>query len=305
MVAGITLYLQSNFLKKMKKIIIVSVIVLFVSAGTFAQSNGTINLSKGQKYIVENRIITKGSSEMQGQTMESNTDVTSTYTIEVKDLNGTNYNMVNSISGIKMKMSMMGQDVNFDSDKKEDMDGEMGNKLKDFINQPKDVLMDKSGNVIVAKRTDTTKVNESLIKASETALLLKQMGNDPEGEGYGAKMAFMALPKKIKAGTSWKDSTSKDGVIRVTNYTAKDVKGNTATVSIEGTEKRDFKTEIQGMEVNTKTNGKFTGEEMVDVNTGVIIQNNTTTDTSGSVNVMGQDVPMSATITSVTTVKPI
>ena len=51
------------------------------------------------------------------------------------------------------------------------------------------------------------------------------MGNDPETDGYGARMAFMPVPKKVKAGSSWKDSTSKDGVIRVTNYTVKEIKG--------------------------------------------------------------------------------
>ena len=40
--------------------------------------------------------------------------------------------------------------MNFDSDKKEDMDGEMGNTFKNYINQPKPVVMDKSGNVIVS-----------------------------------------------------------------------------------------------------------------------------------------------------------
>ena len=49
----------------------------------------------------------------------------------------------------------MGQDINFDSDKKEDMDGEIGKNFKDYINQPKDVVMDKSGNVIISKKTDT------------------------------------------------------------------------------------------------------------------------------------------------------
>jgi hypothetical protein len=282
----------------MKKIILVNAVALIISTGLFAQNTATINLTKGQKYIVENKITTKGSSEMQGQSIESNADVTSTYSIEIKDLNGNNYNMVNTISGIKMSMTMMGQDINFDSDKKEDMDGEIGSKLKNFINQPQSVVMNKSGDVIISNDNDSA-------KNSETALLLKQMGSDPKAEGYGAKMAFFPLPKKIKAGTSWKDSTSsEDGVTRVTNYTVKEVKEKTATISIEGTENRNSKVEVQGMEVTTKTTGKFSGEEMIDITTGIILQNNTTTDSTGSVSIMGQDVPMTAKVTSVTTVKP-
>lgn len=284
----------------MKKILLFNTAIFAISTGIFAQNNGTVNLPKGQKYVVENKITTKSTSEMQGQSMESNADITSVYAIEVKDLKDNNYNMTNSISSIKMNMSSMGQNMNFDSDKKEDMDGEMGKTVKDYINQPKVVVMDKSGNVIVSKQTDTSKGNDA---TTQTEMILKQMG-DPEQQGYGAKMAFLPISKNAKAGTSWKDSTSADGVIRVTNYSVKEIKGNTATISISGTENRDTKMEMQGMEINTKTTGKFTGEESVEINTGVVLQNNTSADASGTVSVMGQEIPTSVTATSVTTVKP-
>ena len=45
-----------------------------------------INLSKGQKYAVENKVTTNSTSEMQGQSMETNADVTSVYNIEVTDV---------------------------------------------------------------------------------------------------------------------------------------------------------------------------------------------------------------------------
>ncbi len=260
----------------------------------------TVNILKGQKYMVENKISTKSTSEMQGQNMESTADVTSVYAIEVNDVKDNNYNMTNSISAIKMNMSTMGQNVNFDSDKKEDMDGQIGSTIKDYIHQPKAVVMDKWGNVIVSKQTDTSKANSAM---SQTEMMLKQMG-DPEQQGYGAKMAFLAISKNAKVGTSWKDSTSADGITRVTNYSVKEINGNTATIAIAGTESRDTKIEMQGMEITTKTTGKFTGEESVDVNTGVILQNNISADTAGTIGVMGQEIPTSVKATSITTVKP-
>src|SRR6266446_1267104 len=135
----------------MKKISLFISAIFAVTTGTFAQNNSTVNLPKGQKYVVENKVTTKSTSEMAGQSMESNGDVTSVYAIEVKDLKDNNYNMTNSISSIKINMSSMGQNMNFDSDKKEDMDGEMESTVKNYINQPKAVVMDKSGNVIVSQ----------------------------------------------------------------------------------------------------------------------------------------------------------
>jgi hypothetical protein len=285
----------------MKKISLFIAAILPVTTGTFAQSHGTINLPTGQKYVVENKVTTKSTTEMAGQSIESDADITSVYAIEVKDLKDSNYNMTNSISSIKINMTNMGQNMNFDSDKKEDMDGEMGSTFKNHINQPKAVVMDISGNIIISKQTDTSTGKDAPTPAQ---MILKQMG-DPEQQGYGAKMAFLPISKDARAGTSWTDSSSADGVTRVTNYSIKEIKGNTATISISGTENRDTKMEMQGMEIKTKTTGKFTGEESVELNTGVILQNNTTADASGTISVMGQDIPTTMKAVSVTTVKPI
>ncbi|HWH62657.1 MAG TPA: DUF6263 family protein [Ginsengibacter sp.] len=299
----------------MKRNILFAVIILFatescshkMSATTSTktmpaqeESKPAVNLIKGQKYVVESKVTTSSASEMQGQSMETSADVTSVYNIEVNDIKDNNYNMTNKLGAIKMNMTTMGQNINFDSDKKEDMDGQMGSSLKDYINHPNTVVMDKSGNIILADKTDSAKKEEA---QSPTQMIIKQMG-DPEQMGYGAKLAFIPISKKVKAGDSWQDSTSEDGVTKVTNYVVKDVTGNTATLSISGTENRDTKMEMQGMEINTKTNGKLSGEETVDINTGVILQNNSTIDASGNISVMGQEIPTKVKATTVTTVKP-
>ena len=299
----------------MKRNILFAVIILFatescshkMSATTSTktmpaqeESKPAVNLIKGQKYVVESKVTTSSASEMQGQSMETSADVTSVYNIEVNDIKDNNYNMTNKLGAIKMNMTTMGQNINFDSDKKEDMDGQMGSSLKDYINHPNTVVMDKSGNIILADKTDSAKKEEA---QSPTQMIIKQMG-DPEQMGYGAKLAFVPISKKVKAGDTWQDSTSDDGVTKVTNYVVKDVTGNTATLSISGTENRDTKMEMQGMEINTKTNGKLSGEETVDINTGVILQNNSTIDASGNISVMGQEIPTKVKATTVTTVKP-
>lgn len=270
------------------------------STAVAAETKPSVNLTKGQKFVVENKITTNSNSEMQGQSMETNATVTSLYNIEISDIKDGNYNMTNKLAAIKLNMTTMGQNVNFDSDKKEDMNGDMGSSLKDLINHPNAVVMDKSGNIIIAAKTDSTKKDDA---ASPTQMILKQMG-DPEQQGYGAKIAFIPVSKILKTGASWKDSTSADGVIKVTNYVVKEINGNTATLSVSGTETRDTKMEMQGMAINTKTNGKFSGEETVDITTGVILQNNSTMDASSNISVMGQDIPTKVKATSVTTVKP-
>lgn len=284
----------------MKKIIIIFSAVVITSTVSLAQSTGALNLPAGQKYLVENKITTSSSSEMMGQTMESKADVSSNYRIEVKDIKGENINFVNTITAMKMSVNAMGQDMNFDSDKKEDMDGDIGKNFKDIINQPKDVVMDKSGNVIIKERTDTA--SETNSSANPTEMMMKQLGGDPAEQGYGAKMAFEIIPKGFKVGSTWSDSSSKNGITKVTNYTLKEINGDDYTISFVGTMDSNVKTEMQGMEIETKTKGKFTGEEIVNAKTGVIKKNTTNSDASGTVNVMGQEIPTSSKITSITTV---
>lgn len=285
----------------MKKFTVFFVFAFLISTGLFAQNGGMINPQKGAKYLVENKVNTESSSEMMGQKMETKANITSTYNIEVKDIAQNNINFKNTITTLKMNVNAMGQDASFDSEKEEDMNGEIGKNFKDYINKPKDVVMDKAGNVILS--ADSTGPDSANAMENPTTMMMKQMGGDPEEQGYGAKMAFLAIPAKATPGSTWTDSSSAHGTTKVTHYTLKEVNGSEGKITLTGTINSELKTEMQGMDVLTKTSGNFTGEETVDIKTGLVKEHSTTTDASGTVTVMGQEIPSSSKITSVTTVK--
>lgn len=276
----------------MKKITLFVMAASSFATATFAQSENSLHLKKGQKYVVENIISTKSSTEAQGQTMESNMDATTTYNIEVNDIGSDNYNLTNTVNNVKMRMSMMGQEMNFDSDKKEDLDGPMGAPIKDYINKPTNVVLDKSGKVITQKK-DTP--NDALSPASQFANF--------EATGYGAQMAFEPLPKNLKPGATWTSKTDENGISKTTNYTVKEINGDLVTITLDGTMATDVKMEQAGMQMNAKTSGKFTGEEVVNIKTGVVQTNSTIVDASGNIEVMGQEMPTSSKVTTTITVK--
>ncbi|MEO8109267.1 MAG: DUF6263 family protein [Ginsengibacter sp.] len=284
----------------MNKITFAIAVFSTISTVSFAQLNGKINPTAGQKFIVENKLNTTSSTEMMGQTMETNADITSTYKIEVKSIQNNNINFINTFTGMKMNMKVMDKEVSFDSDKPEDMDGEIGKNFKDILNQPKDVVMDKSGNVIIANNTDSASAGTA---DNPAIAAMKQMGGDPAEQGYGATMTFEAIPSNVKVGSTWTDSSTTGGITKVTHYKVKEINGNEGKLTLNGTIAGEVKTEMQGMEIQTKTTGDFTGEEIVDLKTGIIKQNNTSTDAKGTIGVMGQEFPTSSKITSVTTVK--
>ena len=274
----------------MKKIPFLIAAAFCLSTTGFTQSNPTLHLQKGQKFQVENKIETTSSTTVQGQAMDSKADITSTYNIEVKDKVNDNYNLSNTISHILMNMEMMGQSINFDSNKQEDMDGMVGESLKDYINKPQDVQMDNSGKIISDPK-DTSKASA----------IAKQLNFAQSG--YGTQMTFLAIPKNAKVGTSWTTKTNAEGIESTNNYTIKEINVDVATVSVDGTVATNMTMQQNGMDVVTKTSGKMSGEEKVNMKTGVIQTSTTTGDASGTVTAMGQDFPSSTKITSTTTIK--
>ena len=274
-------------MKKIKLFLFATVCFSTVSIG---QTNTSLKLPTGKTYQVDNKIETNSTTEVQGQTMESKFNVTSTYKIEVKGKKDDNYNLTNTLSHIVMDMNVMSQQINFDSDKKEDMDGQMGAGLKAFVNQPKDLQMDNSGKVVSKDSPDSS------LSGVAQKLNLAQTG-------FGTQLAFLALPDNVKVGASWTDSTNTDGISKNINYTIKAISGGIADVSFTGTTTSDVKMEQNGMEISTKTTGKINGEEKVDVKTGVIQSSTSTGDASGTVSAMGQDFPATVKVVSNTTVK--
>ena len=92
----------------MKKILLLIAFVLSAITITLAQTASTLNLSKGQKYLVENKISTQNTQEVQGQSIESKADFSSSYNIEVREVKDNNYNLTNTIKTVKVNENAMG-----------------------------------------------------------------------------------------------------------------------------------------------------------------------------------------------------
>ena len=273
----------------MKRIkIILPAALFFVTASTIGQTKSKLKLPENKKYQVVNTLQSNSTTNIQGQSMESAVNVSSTYDIEVKGKSGSEYNLSSTISKLTTNMTMMGQEIKFDSENKEDMEGPFGSALKDFIGKPKDMKMDASGNVTFDEK-DTA--------MSEIAKQLHLTQN-----AFGTQLAFLALPEKAKVGATWTDKTDNDGISKTTNYTIQNITGNIATVSFDSVDSVATSMEQNGMEISVKTSGKSSGEEKVDLKTGVIQSSTTKADATGTVSAMGQEFPMSTKITSNTTV---
>ncbi len=283
----------------MKKVTtLISAFIFFTIAG-FTQKSGSITLNKGQKFLIENKFTVLSTQEMMGQSVESKADVFTSNNIEVKDFKNNSYNLLNTFTKVTAKMSAMGQDMNFDSDKKEDLDGEMGKSMKDIINQPKSVTVDKQGKIVKVE-SNTAKKDSG---GGMMSMMMQQFLGNQEESGFGVSEAFVIIPANAKQGYSWSDSSSNAGIKKSTTYKIKEINGSEAIVDISGTLNADTKTEMQGMEISGNSTGKLKGEEVVDLKTGLVKQRTTTLESSGNMQAMGQEIPMTTKLISVSTAK--
>ncbi len=285
----------------MKRLTLILFAFIFISTA-FAQNAGNINLTKGQKFSVDNKIIAVTTQTLMGQSMESNAELTTKYSIEVKDIKDNNYNLSNTFTKMKAKMSAMGNDVNFDSDKKEDIAGEYAASFKDIINQPKEVVIDKSGKILNSKKEEPKPVNA---QPDIMKMMIEQLLGDPEETGYGVNLAFVSTPSKISTGYNWTDSSNKEGIQISTTYTVKEIKGTDAVITITGILNTDAKSQMQGMDIVNKSKGNLKGEEILDITTGVIKERTTTLESAGTISIESQgfEIPMTTKVTFVSSVK--
>ena len=265
-----------------------------------AAQPGNIHLVKGQKFIMDNKITALTSQTFMGQAIASNADLVTHSSIQVNDVTGDRYTLTSNYSLVKFNMSAMGNDLSFDSDKKEDREGEHGAAFKDFLDQPKEVSIDKRGKVLSPLDDSSVNTEVEIVK-----MMVQQLIGEPQETGYGITMAFSPVPRKTTVGFSWTDTTNHEGLFKTTTYTIKEIKGQDALISITGLLNTDVKTEMQGMEVVNRSTGKITGEQNMDIGSGLIRERKTVVESSGTITLQGQDLPMTTTVTYISQVKPV
>jgi hypothetical protein len=277
----------------MKKITTLLITVLTIANISIAQTTtDKVVLNKSQKLQTSTSTNGTVNMEMMGQSMETITESTSSNTLEVKDVTATGYIITNTTNKLKIKSKGgMGGDAEFDSDKKEDQDTEIGKTIKDRF-QPKDVEINFKG-----KRVEKSSKNEDEDMNKVMQSVMRGAGDN------GIADMFMLIPAGKKAGDVWEDSTNSNG-IKISNvYTVKQLNGKEAVVMVSTLSNINKTVQAQGTELTINMDSKVTSENIVDISTGLIKEKKTTVVGKGNLGAGGQQMPMATKVTSITTVK--
>jgi hypothetical protein len=276
----------------MKTITLLAAAVFIVNV-LFAQTaTDKIILQKGQKLQASTTTNGSMSMEMMGQNMETITESSASNTLDVKDVTSSGYILTSKINKLKVKTKGgMAPDTEFDSDKKEDMDTEIGKSIKDKL-QPKDIEITFSGRPVEA----ATKNNaEDMNKVMQSVM---------SGAGdNGITDVFMLVPSGKKAGDVWTDSSNVNGIRVINTYTLKEIRGKDAVVAVNTLSNINKTMQAQGAELTINMDSKILSDNTIDITTGLIKERKTTVEGKGKLSTAGQEMPMTTKVTAVTTVK--
>lgn len=292
----IVIRLHFKLKQNMKKVFVLFLSV--ISFTTFAQSTtGKIVVKKGQHFIVESSTDGVANLDMMGQSMEMKIGSTTKTTADIKDLKDNNYTITQIITDIKSSFSGMGQEKTFDSDKKEDMAGESGALYKGKINVPKDVVITNEGKPVAATATSdsSTKKDDNPMGA-----IMDMIGG---GQDNIASALFLVIPGGKKAGDTWQDSTTSEGAKMKRIFTLHSIANKEAALTINTIMDINKTIQAQGMDMNAVMTSKINSEILVDVISNLQKENKSTMDVTGTIDIMGQSVPITSKATSITTVK--
>ena len=282
----------------MKKLFLAALLcnTILLSAQTVSRKVG---LAKGQQLEQQSHVKMNMTQEAMGQSIEIKMESDITNVVEVKDAASNNFEVASTVKKILMSMNAMGQDMKFDSDKKEDMDGQLGQAFKGKIGVPREFTVNGEG-VITTIKNKPEKTEDP--GGMMGGMMSGALGNGEEKEGAAFNSLANIPAKGVKVGESWNDSTSDDNGKTLTTYTLKEVSGGNGLVTLSSNMAISREMEQQGMAVQMDMKGTTTGEYTFEIATGIIKSRKATTKSTGTIEVAGQSVPVNMETTVESTV---
>ncbi len=287
----------------MKKFFISS-LALTLTLGLAAQSyTPAVKLEAGKQYTVTTITKSNMTQEAMGQTMEIPIDATNKATLTIKAASDKGYESTYITDRVQFAANMMGQDMNYDSDKKDDKDGPMGKTMNKLVGKETSFVVNGAGNII-----KETIVKQTQEKSDEEGpdMMTGMMGIGMSEASTCPVFNLFVNNNELKIGDSFIDSSTvndKDGSTKTsTTYILKEIKNGKSIFTLNGQVAISKKMEMQGMEMTTTTASKSTGDMIVDVATGLLVSKSIVTETTGNVDVQGMSIPITGKTTSIITV---
>lgn len=262
-------------------------VFLVLGYNTIAQNKANkLMLVKGQKINV---VSTNTSDADMGMGMQMKNNSVSNSTIMVTGEKENDYTLTNTTNKLKASIDAMGKTHDYDSEKESDRNSELGKTLSETIGRPIGITVNKFSGAVTFEKKDTDPEKAEVNPMEDMMEAFGNGGDDPSVSG-----AFILIPSGKKAGDSWteRDSTKEKKTIKT--FTINSLNPNTATVSFNSFTDVNNTLDVQGNQMVVSISTKSKGEIISDTKTGLVNKRVTDSDISGTIEIMGQTMPITA-----------
>ena len=289
-----------------KRIIFAGLFLIAGLAAASAQINLSFNLEKGKKYEYRMDVITSSQQNVGGQTSHRETEISFQYLIEIKDNTPEKITAQFSFTEIIYIVSSPNMKMRYNTknpiENPTDVDKMLGKILNNLINQPFLVVIALDGSIKSVAGLDAICENavnaipdDGPMAAQLSAQMRSQFGDIPIKNSLEILLNFYPA-RVVELGDNWDiERTTVVGNMATTTqskFTLKEFNEGMATiVAVFNTE--TVANPDAGMERKIAANSIAT--IVVDINTGLPVTSNYTTNIKGSGKVQGMDMQMVGT----------
>ncbi|HEV7331079.1 MAG TPA: DUF6263 family protein [Flavisolibacter sp.] len=274
------------------------IFLLFFSAISLCsaaqKTSGKITFSKGQKL----EVVTNLNISAQSMMGPSSGTITIADTYTVNDVAPNSYTLVKTPKQVKMNFSVGSQEIKMDSDNPKDLEGALGQPVKEIMSQKPEFTIDAAGKIVAVKAAE--KKIEASAENNMMAMMLPGLDAVSGIPKVGNPSVFQVLPSlEVGIGDSWKDSVNADGNNYQSVYKVKNITDKEITVDFETEGTTVTSQETMGMKIDVNATSKVTGTILIDKATGIIKQKTATNNTETTMNLAGREMTTTNKITSV------
>jgi len=277
-----------------KELLAFTLLCTLTSFGQKAASK--LTFTKGQKITVVTNM-TISAESMMGPSSGTVTTA-DTYTVSEASPNATT--LVKIPKQVKMNFTLGSQEMKVDSDNPKDLNGMLGQPVKEIMSLKPEFTIDANGKIISVKKTGNTQKDES---AGMMGMMLPGMDMASAVPQEGNPSIFEVLPNhEVGIGDNWTDSLNEDGNQNRTTYRVKDITDKDIVLDYTGEGKTVSSKEVMGTKVDINATNRSTGSIIIDKATGIIKQKTSTNTTETTMNLGGREINSTVKTTAVTNV---
>lgn len=271
--------------------------LIFILAFSFIHSQTAprkLKFNQGEAFDISLEVQTTINQQAMGQVIDFNVNATALHTYKVTNATEENTTLNHQVKHVTFSFDGMGQKRKFDSRVEKDLNGQFGKPVKELLEKKYDMIIDTSGKVLMAMPEKVT-ISTGDSRMAMITNMLKDVFDlvQPPQKGKGSFFAILPT-KETGKGQPWTESYVNDQGKFDAAYTISEINDSTIIIDFATSSLTVSKAEMMGSETVTTMNNKSTGKIIVNAITGIMIEKNMVTESTGNTETSFGTLPVTA-----------